>query len=127
MTCVCASLAFSGHRQKREEIALGDPHHAAETVRSEMALCDPSPDRAVGDVELLCNLRDREELDFVAPITATLRPVRRSCHGLIADAERPNSRVHRPPPSSDRAAMNSSSASMATNRLRPILRVLSFS
>jgi|SRR5512132_1685500 hypothetical protein len=62
-------LAFTMKRQKRHQVAFGNPDDTADPVRDEIARPDPPPDRTGGDVETLRHFGDREKFLIVA-ITA---------------------------------------------------------
>jgi hypothetical protein len=53
-------------RQKGPQIALGDPDDTSKPVRHQIAGLDPTADRAGGDVEVLRQVGNGEELDAIA-------------------------------------------------------------
>jgi hypothetical protein len=64
------------HRQECGEIGLRDANRSAEPVDPEQSQIDPTSNRSAGDVETLCDLHDREELDFIGPTISNTCPIR---------------------------------------------------
>jgi hypothetical protein len=53
-------------RQKGPQIAVGDSHDTSKPVRHQIAGFDPTADRAGGDVEVLRQVGNGQELDAIA-------------------------------------------------------------
>ena len=66
-------------RQKRPQIAFGDPDDSADPVHGEVTAFDPSADRPGGDSEALCYVRNGEKIDLI--LTAVPRRGRAETRG----------------------------------------------
>ena len=63
--------AFPMERQKRPQIAFGDPDDSADPVHGEMPALDPSADVRAGDTETLCDVGNGEKFDLIIAVIPT--------------------------------------------------------
>ena len=55
-------------RQKRPQIAFGDPDDSADPVHGEMAALDPSADGSGGDTETFCDVGNGKKVDLILAV-----------------------------------------------------------